>query len=318
MSGTSARVGRPFTTSLEQKRRIEGWAFILPWVGGFLLFVAWPLAYSLYLSFQKVSVAGFRAQPVGLQNYKQIFIFDTAFLPMLLRTVGNVLVDTPVILFFSLVVAVMLNKEVGGRAFLRSLFFLPVVIGTGYVIRELFGQGVGGISVALGIEGDAGSLAVDAAAVTAKTPSIVNVSAALNAFLGADVASAVNKFLNRLGLVLWRSGIQILLFLAGLQGISITLYEAARIDGASEWEVFWKVTFPIISPIMLAVIIFTIIDTFVDVFNEVVAYIHAQAFQSFNFGYSSALAWTYFLTVFILITIVTAMVGRRVFYRGSR
>ena len=305
-------------TSLEQKRRIEGWLFILPWVAGFLLFVAWPLGYSFYLSFHKVNVAGFRTQPVGLDNYKQIFVFDTAFVPMLLRTIGNMFVDTPVILFFSLVVAVMLNKQVAGRAFLRSLFFLPVVIGTGYVIKELFGQGVGGVSVALGIEGEAASLAVDAASATAKTPSIVNVSAALNAFLGSSVASAVNQFLNRLGLVLWRSGIQILLFLAGLQGISITLYEAARIDGASEWELFWKVTFPIISPIMLAVIIFTVIDTFVDVFNEVVTYIHAQAFQAFNFGYSAALAWTYFLVVFVILMIVTTIVGRRVFYRGGR
>lgn len=299
--------------SLTRRRNREGWVFVLPWIVGFLVFVAWPLGYSLFLSFHRVSPAGFRVTPVGLANYINAFAVDTVFLERLGRTVGRVFLDTPVIMVFSLAVAVLLNRKLPGRAFVRALFFLPVVIGSGYVLQELFQQGVGGVAVALG--GGGGD---DSVSLASKSTRVVDVTRLLADFLGSSVASAVTGFLNRLGLSLWKSGIQIILFLAALQGISRTLYEAGRIDGANEWVLFWHVTFPIISPVMVAVVIFTVVDSFTDVFNQVLDYITTQGIEKQAYGFSAAMAWIYFLVIFLILAAFLASIRRRVFYRGAR
>jgi ABC-type sugar transport system permease subunit len=198
-----------------------------------------------------------------------------------------------------------------------------VVIASGYVIQELFSQGVGGLSVALGVQGGTGGAVAlpsgGTVASSAKTPSVVNATALLAEVLGPGVAAGVNESLNRLGLVLWRSGIQILLFLAALQGISRSLYEAGRIDGASEWVLFWRVTLPIISPVMLAVVVFTVVDSFMDTFNNpILDYVRKTAFERAKYGYAAALSWIYFLLVFAVLIVLLALMRRRVFYRGER
>jgi ABC-type sugar transport system permease subunit len=280
---------------LREKRAFEGFLFVLPWIIGFFLFIAWPMFFSLYLGFNKVNPAGFLTRFVGLRNFKRAFSLDIEFVPILLESLRD------------------------------------VVIGSGYVLKELMNQGIGGISIALGVESGTG-MALDASgqavetSVKVQTPNVVNISGYINEFLGPSMAAGINEFINRLGLTLWRSGIQILLFIAGLQGISKSLYEAGRIDGANEWTLFWKVTLPVISPIMLVVIIFTIVDSFTDVFNPVLHYIKEQAFpsQEFgdasarDFGYSSALSWIYFLIIFSLIMLVNFLMRKRIFYQGER
>jgi ABC-type sugar transport system permease subunit len=316
---------------LREKRAFEGFLFVLPWIIGFFLFIAWPMFFSLYLGFNKVNPAGFLTRFVGLRNFKRAFSLDIEFVPILLESLRDVVIETPVIIVFSLTIAILLNRKLPGRSLLRALFFLPVVIGSGYVLKELMNQGIGGISIALGVESGTG-MALDASgqavetSVQVQTPNVVNISGYINEFLGPSMAAGINEFLNRLGLTLWRSGIQILLFIAGLQGISKSLYEAGRIDGANEWTLFWKVTLPVISPIMLVVIIFTIVDSFTDVFNPVLHYIKQQAFpsQEFgdasarDFGYSSALSWIYFLIIFSLIMLVNFLMRKRIFYQGER
>jgi ABC-type sugar transport system permease subunit len=308
------------TRSLSGQRAREGFVFTLPWIIGFLAFVAWPLGYSLFLSFQRVNSAGFSTVFIGLGNYTRAFTVDMKFGPALLSTLGSTLVNVPVVLVFSLAVAVLLNRALPARAVVRALFFLPVVIGSGYVMQELFNQGVGGVSVALGVQGQAGAIALPSGGVATAThtTSAVNVSAYLGEFLGPQMTGGINEFLNKLGLALWRSGIQIILFLAGLQGISRSLYEAGRIDGANEWTLFWSVTFPIISPIMVAVVIFSIVDSFTDVFNPILEMIRSQAFVKLLYGYSAALSWIYFLVIFAVILVFLALVSRRVFTRGEK
>ncbi len=309
------------TSGLTRQRAREGRLFVLPWVVGFLLFVAWPLLYSLYLSFNRVSPAGFRTTFVGLANYLDAFVTDAKFIPYLLGSLRTVLVETPVILVFSLAVAVLLNRDLPARGVVRALFFLPVVIGSGYVIYELSKQGVGGLSVAFGAgTGQTGVLSLPSGGVAsaARLGGAVNVTRFLRQFLGLGLAQGVDALLNQVGLSLWKSGIQIILLLAGLQGISRSLYEAGRIDGANEWTLFWSVTFPIISPVMVAVVVFSIVDSFTNVFNEVLDYIRTQAFIKSAYGYAAALSWIYFLVVFLLLAGVLAAVQRRVFYRGVR
>ena len=309
------------TSGLTRQRSREGRLFVLPWAIGFLLFVAWPLLYSLYLSFNSVSPAGFRTTFVGLANYLDAFVTDVDFVPALLHSLRTVAVETPVILVFSLAVAVLLNRDLPARGMVRALFFLPVVIGSGYVIYELSKQGVGGLSVAFGAgAGQTGVLTLPSGGVAsaARLGGAVNVTRFLRQFLGLGLAQGVDVLLNQVGLSLWKSGIQIILLLAGLQGISRSLYEAGRIDGANEWTLFWSVTFPILSPIMVAVVVFSVVDSFTDVFNAVLGHIRSQAFTKTNYGYASALSWIYFLVIFVLLGAVLAWVQRRVFYRGIR
>lgn len=309
------------SVGLTRLRAREGRLFVLPWVAGFLLFVAWPLGYSLFLSFHKVSPAGFRTTFVGFRNFADAFVTDALFVPYLLESLRKVLVETPVILVFSLAVAVLLNRSLPARGVVRALFFLPVVIGSGYVIYELFQQGVGGLSVALGgATASSGVLALPTGGVAggARIDGTVNATRVLRQFLGVGLSEGIDALLNQVGLSLWKSGIQIILLLAGLQGISRSLYEAGRIDGANEWTLFWSVTFPILSPIMVAVVVFSVVDSFTDVFNTVLGHIRTQAFSKTNYGYASALSWIYFLVIFALLGAVLAWVQRRVFYRGSR
>lgn len=309
--------------TLEERKAWKGALFLLPWVVGFFLFVAYPMFFSFRISFGKVNPAGFTMRFIGLKNYTRAFIVDIEFLPKLWDTAKNVIIDTPIILVFSLSVAVLLARKMKGQTLLRALFFLPVVISSGYVIQELFDQGVGGLAVSLGIEGGADSATTmyEIGATTGpQAPNIINVTSILKDYLGPDIAQGIDQFLNRLGLTLWHSGIQIILFLGGLHQIPDSLYESGRIDGANEWTLFWKVTLPMLSPIILAGVIYTIVDSSTDIFNQVLHYISDLAFRTAipDFGYSAALAWIYFMVIFAMLLIVQLTMGRRVFYRGAK
>ncbi len=310
------------TRTLRQKRAIEGFLFVVPWIVGFFLFVAWPMFTSLRISFTKVNIANFSTRFLGLAHYKRIFVLDINVVPALLGTLRDIVIQTPIIIVFSLSIAILLNKKLKGQGILRALFFFPVVISSGYVMQELLNQGIGGLSMALGVQSGADTLVSAAGAqaagevIAAQTPSVVNVSDFLIRFVGPQIAEGINEFLNRLGLTLWRAGLQILLFIAGLQGISPSLYEAGRIDGANEWTLFWKVTLPVISPIMFAVFIFTIVDSFTDVFNRILHIVKGY-FSDGNYGYGAAISWLYFMMIFVLIMLVLFAIRKRVFYQGG-
>src|SRR5690606_30645317 len=200
--------------------------------------------------------------------------------------------------------AFLVNQKIRGRLFFRAVFFLPVVIASGLVVERLFeqlvetGQTMGAQqTVTRGID----------------LPGIVHL------YLPEEVANAILDVLNRLTLILWRSGIQILLFLAGFQGISGTYYEAARCDGATDWELFWKVTLPMLSPIILVNIIFTIVGSFTDRFNPMLDLIRDAAFTgTFRMGFAAAMGWVYFAVIFLVLALVLATSRYWVFYSGER
>jgi ABC-type sugar transport system permease subunit len=119
--------------------------------------------------------------------------------------------------------------------------------------------------------------------------------------------------------VLWKTGVQMLIFLAGLNSVSPVLYEAARVDGATDWDRFWKVTLPLLSPVILVNLVYTIVDSFTDTFNLVLQYIQQTAFAGgFRLGYAAALGWIYFLIVFLILALVVKVTNRYVFYAGER
>lgn len=284
---------------LATKRALKGYLFILPWIIGFGVFVSMPFVRSFIISFQTVEkLMGFHMKWVGLANYKQAFFIDERFLPMLLGIVRDSLIEVPIILVFSLVMAFLVTRNIRGVGAFRAIFFLPVVVASGLVVEQLFGQGVGERTVSF--------------------MNIMDIAYYVFLYLGETAVTWFIELMNRITLVLWRSGVQILVFIAGLQGISPTLYEAARVDGASEWAMFWKITLPMLSPIILVNIIYSIVDSYTQVFNPMLDYIRERAFQGqFELGYAAAIGWLYFAVVFLFVAGVFFWSRRWVFEAGS-
>jgi ABC-type sugar transport system permease subunit len=284
--------------SLNTQRTLEGYFFVAPWVLGFVVFMAWPLFQSFFLSFhelQATSLSDLKFR--GIDNYKEAFFIDARFLPRLSSTLQQNLSDVPVIMVFSLFSAILANQKIRGVMGFRAVFFLPLVIGSAQVIQQLNTQGVGGLVLSRG----------------------VNVQELAFQYVGPDAAQAIEGVLNRLLFVLWKTGVQMLIFLAGLNSVSPVLYEAARVDGATDWDRFWKVTLPLLSPVILVNLVYSIVDTFTDPFNQVLTYIQQTAFAGgFRLGYAAALGWIYFFLIFAILAVVVKVTNRYVFYAGER
>lgn len=264
---------------------LEGMMFIAPWLIGFLVFLAFPLGFSLFMSFHKVKVlpSGMQYDFNGISYYREILFNSSEFYDKLIPYFQEVVIMVPIIVIFAFLIAISLNQKLPGRFLFRAIFFLPVIFSTGYLLTEFVNQG----------EGSLGFLERFA------------LGAYLDDFLGdSSWGQPIKTLLNRFVLVLWYSGVQILIFLAGRQTIPLSAYESARIDGASPWEIFWKITLPAMVPFIFLNLIYTIVDMFTFPFNPVIELIGTG-----NYGYSSALSWIYFVIIilFLLLILFTFM-----------
>jgi len=286
--------------TLRRRNALNGYLFILMWLGGLLVFFLIPLFENFFLSLTDAQLTTIRDNSynmIGIQNYIEAFSVDIEFIPYLIQTFTNLLTDVPIILAFSLAVAMLAVQNVPGSVLFRAIFFLPVVIGSSVVIGRMFDQ--------FGNE-----------LVLFRSQSAQEF---LYVYLGNKMPAFIT-FLSRSVFVLWRSGVQILIFIAGLKSIDPMLYEVAQVDGASSWNQFWKITLPMLSPVILINIIYTIIDSFTDYFNLVLRYIRVVTFNvnPNRLGYPSALGNIYFLLIFVFVIIIFIFIGRMIFYRGER
>ncbi len=285
--------------TLKQQQSLWGYIFVSPWVLGLALLFAWPLGRSLMLSFQRVTdLFQWQTEWVGLDHYRQIFTEDIVFTPVLLDTLENVAIDVPLILVFSLLLALLLTGVGRGQTFLRAVFFLPVVIGSAGVIQHMLSVGVG-----------------DQLLMSTLEP--------LMQGMGAEVDSVVEGtpiqwIVTRLTAIIWFSGVEILFFIAGLNSIPTSLYEAARVDGASPWESFWKITLPMLSPVILLVTIYAMIDQLTFPENPMIKYIMQVGVRGQQLEYASALGMAYFFVVFVQIALVVRIMSKFVFYAGEK
>ena len=279
--------------SYESRQAFTGFMFVLPWFIGFLLFFAIPCFQSLQFSFSKVAVFdGYACSWVGLDNYISLLTSGATYLQALTKTLTDLLVNVPVILIFSLFVAVLLNRKFVGRGLVRSIFFLPVIVTTGVVMTTF--QSTGDANEVM--QGDVNSGVM----FQAGNATEFLLSLGLNETLTEYMSMVADRIFG----VVWDSGIQILLFLAALQGISPSLYEASNVEGATAWETFWLITFPNVAPIILVNIVYTIVDTFSSTDNRVLKQIDTLINVTFNFGEAAAASWTFFLVVLVLIGVV--------------
>ena len=258
------------TMTMQKRNNLEALMFLSPWIIGTCVFFINALVSSIRLSFSEiVQLRGFVMEWIGFDNFEHIFMYDINFMPT----------------FLSVVTAMLINQPVPGKGFFRTCFFIPVLLGSGYVMSQLLeidATGSVGVGIAL--------------------PQV------LQEMLGTTIVSVVQPFLDRITLILWNSGVQIILFLAGLQGISSSLYEAAKCDGATQWEMFWKITLPMISPIILLNFVYTMVMYFTSSDNALVAYILDQVFENTQFSRGAAMGWVYFLFVFVLCGVVFGVV----------
>ncbi|MFB9278602.1 carbohydrate ABC transporter permease [Cohnella cellulosilytica] len=270
--------------SMRARHILEGYSFISLWFIGFLLFLAVPLGRSLYYAFNRMEISntGLKATFNGVNYFRDAFTVDVDFVPSLLNTMTTMAFHIPLILVFAMFSALLLNRQFAGRLMFRSIFFLPVIIASGTVLQKLMDQGAATLPIFLQYD----------------------LASKLSVYVPSEVLMPLLKMMDSLTLVIWDSGVQILIFLAGLQSVSKTLYEAADMDGATAWEKFWKITFPMIMPMVLVNTLFSIVNSFTEVRNLVMGYIQTVAFEKNDYGYASALGWIYFVIIFAVILLV--------------
>ena len=290
---------------LQRRKAISGYLFIAPFIIGFLAFMVKPLFQSLYMSFCTVEVSpnGIHNVFKGLANYIQAFTIDTEFNRLLVEEISRMCINSLAIMVFSFFVALILNQKLKGRALVRAIFFLPVILSSGVI---------------LGVESN-NALLASVQNMVEETTSTTSVTDAIKSILltsgiGASAFEKVFDIVDGIYDVAIASGIQIIIFLSGLQTISTNMYEAAAIEGCTAWESLWKITFPMISSLFLVNWIYTIVDFCMRSDNQVMEKISDQMIQYINYGFASAMSWIYFLIVIVIIGVSSFIISKGVYY----
>ena len=291
--------------SYEKKQGFVGFMFTLPWFLGFIMFFLVPAIKSIQFSFSDIAIfENYKTTWNNFLNYKNILTGGAEFLQNLSTSFTELLINVPIILIFSLFVAVLLNRKFIGRGVARAVFFLPVIVTTG-VVMTAFNGGADSSKV---FEGEV-SNGILFSTVNA-TDLLVNLG------LNKEITGYLTQVADRIFDVVWDSGIQIILFLAALQGISPALYEACDVEGATAWEKFWLITFPNVSPIILVNIVYTIVDTFSDPSNPVLAQIDEKITTVFDYGTASAMVWVYCLLILAILGLVFLLLKKLIVYEN--
>ena len=302
------------TVSLEKKKGRSGWFFVSPFVIGFILIYLPIVLDSIWLTFNKTRVVkgeGLVLTFVGFDNYYTALWEDPNFATTLWSGVQQLVIDIPAIVIFSLFIAVLLNQKMVGRAAFRAIFFVPVILATG-LIAEIDASNTlnqymsdnSGIQQGEEISGTSSSDIISAADITVLFQSMK---------VGTELVTVITNLVNDVYNIINRSGVQMLIFLAGLQSISPAIYESCSIDGATSWETFWKITFPMISPMILVNTVYTVIDSFTSADNQVMNFI--TNYYNTSMVVSSAMAWVYFLIVIAIVAIVAGVLSAYIFYQ---
>ena len=270
---------------LKRRENMMGYVFILPWLIGLLGLVIYPLFESFRYSLNRIimnPMLGRVMTPVKFENYRNIFLVDTDFVFQLESYLLQTALAVPVIVAFALIIAMMLNGKIRLKGFFRLIFFLPVIIASGPVMQMITGV--------------------------------------FEQYLPRLIATALSSVFSNIIMLLWYSGVQILIFLAALQKIDSSLYEAAKIDGGSGWECFWKITIPTIKPMILLNAVYTIIFMSNTETNGIINLISTRMFSSAGggaggYGYAAAMAWCYSIVVTLLVVVMAVLLmGRKDIY----
>lgn len=285
--------------SLINKRdnQMIGLVFVLPFIIGFVLVFSKILYDGLHAAFStaELGAAGMTYKFVGFKNFHYALRVDPLFIQRAWTDLKSLLVTIPLNMIFSLFIAVVLNNKIWGRTFFRVIFFLPVIISTGLI-------------TALD-DNNAVMTAMSAAAVESGSNSAIANIGNITSFLqqlkfSPSLISAVSGIADNVVNIVNRSGVQILMFLAGIQSISASVYEAADVEGATAWEKFWKITLPMVSPIIVVCLVYTVIECLSNSESSLMGHIEYLAFTGGKFGEAAAMSWLYFVAVILTLGLI--------------
>jgi len=294
--------------TLEGKNARAGYLFVLPFVIGFILFMFLPFLESFRMIFHKVTIDvvnfGFNLEFIGFGNLERALAIDPDFNRLLVEELIRMMLVVPAIIIFSLFVALLLNQEFKARGLVRAIFFLPVILSSGVLI---------------GLESNNALLQSIADSIKESNQMKTSITGVLEDILvvegaASDFMSYIFQIVNQIYTIAMASGIQIIIFLSALQTIPPSMFEAAKIEGATSWECFWKITFPMVSSLVLVNVVYSVVDFFLRTDNEVMDKIFLALTQHLDFGYSAAMAWFYFLIVMVVIGITMGIVSKKVYY----
>ena len=285
-------------------------AFILPFVIGFLLFLCYPLGMSIYMTLNKVSATageGLKFSWLGFwnksSNFYWIFRVDKDYIEALVGELKRMLLFVPGILVFSFFMASLLNQEFRGRTVVRAIYFLPVILSAGVFLGvESNNQLLANISQSMKDENGAAVI----------TQTLENIL--LQGETGNTFFQYVIDIVGQVYDIAMASGIQIIIFLSGLQTIPPSMYEAAKMEGCTGWESFWKITFPLISSMILVNVVYTMIDFFTRTDSQLMTVIDNTLLIRFEYGKVAAMSWVYFLIIAAFLGLVFLIFSRRVYY----
>ena len=314
--------------SLDKAKARAGWLFVAPFVLVFFLVYIPIIIDSITFSFHTIyplsGGTGFVLDPVGWQNYNDALFVDPLFMTTLTGGIQQLVLEVPAIVIFSLFMAVLLNQKMVGRTFFRAVFFIPVILSTGLLddidMNNAFAQYASGGTEggAAGQDASAAGGAVSEGSTSAQIITAVDLQGLFASMkVGTELVDYVVNIVNDVYNLVNRSGVQMLIFLAGLQSISPAIYESCTIDGATTWETFWKITFPMISPMILVNGIYTIIDSFTSSSNRVMSYV-GTVYSGMSQGanvLATAMYWIYFALVILIVAAVAMVMSTYVFYQ---
>lgn len=309
--------------SLNEKKSRMGWVFVLPFIIGLVFIYASVIYESFIYSFAQYNTipaikgGGYSLTWVGFNNFSRQLIETTVndegktFLEMMLTSFAQQILDIVIIIMFSLFIAVLLNQKMVGRTAFRAIFFIPVVVSAG-IIAKIDNAANTILESMSSMEGiDLGEVNGSSGLVN-----FMDISNMLdNLGVSGQFTELITKLVDNIYNIVNRSGVQMLIFLAGLQSISPSIYESCQMEGATGWETFWKITFPMISPMILANSVYTVIDSFTAESNEVMQAIIDISPNGVPNGQQSAAAWTYFMIVVVTLLLVALICRKFVFYQ---
>ena len=295
--------------SFSRRRMLTGYLFIMPWLIGFLCFYVRSLFMTVQFSLSELTMdtvnGGYMLEWVGLENYLYAFTVHGTFKQILTTSVMDMVIDVPLIIFFSLFMALLLNKKFKGRTIVRAIFFLPVILNAEAIVEAIE---MATMMVAGGVSASSAEMAAE----TAGMGMSYYIDLFGNLMIPKQLLEYIVGAVDRITGIISASGVQIVIFIAALQSIPSSMYEVAKIEGATGYETFWKVTFPMVMPHIITNVVYTVVDSFVD--SAVVDLAYETAFNQLNYGLSSVFSLVSTVITGAILVIVCGWIQKKTFY----
>ena len=292
---------RSYKLGLMTRRSLYGWLFVLPFIIGFIFFVLSPLYTALVLSFNEQSFNTVtqitELVPYGFKAYTDAFTEQAQFTTKLIESAGNLAIMVPTTLIFSFLMANVLNQNFRGRTWARAILFMPVITSAGVAASML-----------------AGETGVDSAQISSMGSQAMNLAGSIQDSIGGAFGEFMGKAFDKLTNIINGAGVPTLIFLAGLQTISPSIFESSKVEGATGWENFWKITFPMISPMILVNAVYVMIEVLCGMTNPMLSYLYStDTLKTYDV---MAMGWMYFILVAIIISVVAGIISKLVYYEN--